>query len=99
MTTYNHSLKQISNIIETKFLDPKLEKKVTEVERLCMMPCTKMTNILSLMDGENGRADTVLEFRFQKRVRVEKKMIVYTWFNFIIDIGTKTKKDAQPLVG
>ena len=59
------------------------------MEDKCKNPCIKMTNKVSLkMDASKGISKARLQFRFRKTVRVEKKLVVYTWFNFIIDVGS-----------
>ena len=84
----NHSKREIQQLISRKFIEPKGDKKLAEVEMKCKTPCRKMTNRVSLVDKEDYSDHAALEFRFQKTVKVEKKMIVYTWFNFIVDVGS-----------
>ena len=91
ITTYNHSKHQKIEMIDTKFLAPLNDWRSTEIEEKCKNPCKKMTNKISLkVDQMISKAElqSVVQFRFKKRVRLEKKVVVYTWFNFIIDIGS-----------
>ena len=76
-------------MIEKSFIRPKRQIKPTAAESRCKMPCKKMTNKVSLrLDGAWMGDQATLTFRFKKTVRVEKKVVVYTWFNFIIDVGS-----------
>ena len=87
ITTYNHTKMDITKMIMDDFRHPKFKLKPSKAEKKCKNPCKKMTNTLTLVD--NSRAGfTTLELRFKKTVRVEKKVVVYTWFNFIIDVGS-----------
>ena len=89
ISTYNHSKKEISEIIHLQFIEAKISKKLTQVEMNCKKPCRKMTNRVSLADKAFlGCNVASVEFRFEKTVKVEKKIIVYTWFNFIVDVGS-----------
>ena len=56
----------------------------------CKSPCKKMTMILSPIGEENGVGvgSSSVTLRFDKLVKIERKMVVYTWFNFIIDVGS-----------
>ena len=59
-----------------------------------------MTNKVSLRAAQNDVgtlsisyknrifSTTHLHLKFKKMVRVERKIVVYTWFNFIIDVGS-----------
>ena len=72
----------IDNFVDIRYKRTKAEKK-------CKNPCKKMTNTLSVIsESVEYELYTNIEFRFKKTVRVEKKVIVYTWFNFIIDVGS-----------
>ena len=89
ITTYNLTRKDIATIINSTFVKPKEEWKPTIMEDKCKNPCIKMTNKVSLkMDDSKGISKARLQFRFKKTVRVEKKIVVYTWFNFIVDVGS-----------
>ena len=91
ITTYKHTKKEISDKIGKKFKFPKYDSRPTEAETNCNdNPCKKMTNRISMTSDRmgNGLNSAYLKFRFKKTVRVEKKVIVYTWFNFIIDVGS-----------
>ena len=59
-------------------------------EMKCKNPCKKMTITLSPIGEENGFnvGDSSVTLRFDKLVKIERKMVVYTWFNFIIDVGS-----------
>ena len=86
----NHTWSEIRTMIEEKFITPKLESELTEAEKKCKKPCMKMTNKISL------RAENDLEYpkyaelilKFRKEVIVKKQVVVYTWFNFIVDVGS-----------
>ena len=84
--TYNHSKDQIMQMITDKFFNPKDEWKATEAETRCNNPCKTMNNKVNFL-GMKPYDYTRLDVRFERSVRVEKKVIVYTLFNFIIDIG------------
>ena len=65
------------------------DSRPTEAETKCKKPCKKMTNKITVIsDIYKPGSDTHLKFRFKETVRVEKKIVVYTWFNFIIDVGS-----------
>ena len=87
---YNHTRMEVADMIDKKFVNPKEDLKHTEAEERCKNPCRKMTNTLSLISLTefNHKFSTKLEFRFKKTVKVEKKVVVYTWFSFIIDAGS-----------
>ena len=74
-------------MIENNFITPKENFRPTKAEKKCKNPCKKMTNTLTLVDDSRAGL-TTLELRFKKTVRVEKKVVVYTWFNFIVDVGS-----------
>ena len=88
ITTYNHTKLDIATIISDNFSHPKFKAKPSKAEKKCKNPCKQMKNTLSVISDLSGRVMTELEFNFKKTVRVEKKVIVYTWFNFIIDVGS-----------
>ena len=87
---YNHTTKQVAEMIQQTFNDPKFNSEPTQVEKDCSDPCRKMKNTVSLVADDNNVIGyhTQLKFRFEKSVRVEKKVVVYTWFKFIIDAGS-----------
>ena len=87
MTTYNYTSRDIQNIIYKRFIRLKHLRRLTVAEKNCKNPCIKMTNIISKR-AEFANAGTGLEIRFKKTVKVEKKIVSYTGFNFIIDIGS-----------
>ena len=90
MTTYNHARMEIGGMIKKRFYFLKEHSKPTEAEKMCKKPCRKMTNKISLISDQekidNERAE--IRFRFQQTVKIEKKVVVYTWFNFIVDVGS-----------
>ena len=90
ITTYKNTSAEIANMIYSKIVKPKKYWKLIEMEEKCKNPCKKMTNIVSIKVDEKKRYNggSMLEFRFKKTVRVEKKVVVYTWFDFIIDVGS-----------
>ena len=64
--------------------------KPTQAEQMCKNPCKTMTNKVSLV-AENdgiGKNQTLVILNFKKTARVEKSIVAYTWFNFIIDVGS-----------
>ena len=74
---------------------PKYDSAPTEAEIRCKHPCKKMTNTVSVRaenvgvgTSETGETETLLILNFKKTVRIEKSIVVYTFFNFIIDIGS-----------
>ena len=75
-------------MIENNFITPKENFRPTKAEKKCKNPCKKMTNTLSVISDTLAYGETVLDFRLKKTVRVEKKVVVYTWFNFIVDVGS-----------
>ena len=86
---YNHTHQEIATMIYEKFVQPKMVFYPTEAEKGCKHPCRRMTNKLSAkLSVQYEINGALLLLRFKKRVRVEKKVIVYTWFNFIIDVGS-----------
>ena len=93
ITTYNHTKLDILDMLYDQFILPKVAWRATEAEQKCDHPCKKMTNLVALT-AEIGDVEhlaknmTLLELRFEKFVRIEKKLVVYTWFTFIIDIGS-----------
>ena len=70
---------------------PKFNFESTQAEKRCKNPCKKMSNKVSLR-GENKPTGASIwaniVFEFKKTVTVEKKVVAYTLFNFIIDIGS-----------
>ena len=80
-------------MIYTKFIRPKEYWESTEAEKVCKTPCRKMTNKVSLraenLNTIGGKENfAYIYLNFKKTVRVEKKIVVYTLFNFIIDVGS-----------
>ena len=75
-------------MIQEKFIFAKLDSTPTEAETRCKKPCLKMTNKISVISDNDGFYSSILKFRFRERVRVEKKVVVYKLFDFIIDIGS-----------
>ena len=56
----------------------------------CQNPCKKITNKLSLR-AENKEVNLLaayLSLKFKKTIRVEKKVVMHTWFHLIIDLGS-----------
>ena len=89
ITTYNHTNREIYDLILNKNIRPRCTREPTEMEENCKKPCKKMTNKVYLIgDEESKLLDTDVWIRFKKTVRVEKKVVVYTLFNFIIDAGS-----------
>ena len=85
----NHTKEEVQTLIDENFWAPKWDRKLTKAETKCEIPCKKMTNLISLRASENYSSyATSLEFRFKKTVKVEKKVLSYTGFNFIIDVGS-----------
>ena len=87
ITTHNYTNEEISNEILKNFVDPKDDWKPTAAETMCKNPCKKMTNWVSLT-AEGIGFSTSLRIRFDKMVKIKKKVVVYTLFNFIIDVGS-----------
>ena len=78
-------------MIAERFQYPKFDRRPTEAETKCKNPCKKMINKISVISEAKTEATgnaAFLKFRFKKTVRVKKKIVVYTWFNFIIDVGS-----------
>ena len=88
ITTYNYSKKDIEHRIRDKFINLKFWHELTKAELDCKNPCKKMTNLISLRADYTDIGTTALHFRFKKNVKVEKKIVSYTGFNFIIDVGS-----------
>ena len=86
ITSY-HTKQEISAFIWKHFLHEKLNWKPTEAEKRCKQSCKKMTNIVSLR-AKQRMPETSVVIRFESLVRIEKKIVVYTWFNFIVDVGS-----------
>ena len=53
-----------------------------------MDPCEIMKNTISLISDESGFGGTIVGFSFKKTVIVERKVVVYSLFNFIVDVGS-----------
>ena len=87
ITTYN-TTDHISTMIQTRFIKKKVFRKLTEVQTKCQNPCKKIVNKVSLLYDEVSPQDTDIVFSFKQTVRVEKKVVVYSWFNFIVDVGS-----------
>ena len=85
---HNHTKLDIEEILLNVFISPKGKLETTMAEKKCKNPCKKMTNTLSLISQKIHRDRTSINSKFKKTVRVEKKVIVYTWFNFIVDVGS-----------
>ena len=90
VTRYNHTILDIQKMIQDKFMTPKENSKLTAAEVQCKNPCKKMVNKVSLRAKNDGviSNDAFLTLMFKKIVKVEKKVVAYTWFNFIIDVGS-----------
>ena len=90
----NHTKEEVQTLINENFWAPKWDRKLTKAETKCEIPCKKMTNLISLRASEGGEkvsnnySAAYLELRFKKTVKVEKKILSYTGFNFIIDVGS-----------
>ena len=87
ITTYRDK-SNITTMILDNFIYPKYERTLTAAQTKCNDPCLRMTSKISLMSENDGYHNSYLKFRFKKTVRVEKKVVVYTWFNFIVDVGS-----------
>ena len=94
ITTYG-TIEEIRNEVANKFILPKFFRRLTDVETTCLRnktPCKKMKNMVSVLFDEetsgNAIGETNFGFSFKKTVTVEKKVVVYTWFNFIVDVGS-----------
>ena len=88
--TDQKSLKYINGIFLEQFITPPNNWNPTAAENDCKYPCKIMTNQVSLV-GERYKCafcDTELVFKFENLVRVEKKVVVYTIFEFIIYGGS-----------
>ena len=89
ITTYNHTNKEIYDLIYSKVIRLRDTRKHTEMEENCKNPCKKMTNKVYLIADEDNKVNYAdVHIRFKQTVRVEKKVVVYTLFNFIIDVGS-----------
>ena len=44
--------------------------------------------VVSVLSDETISWGTRFGFNFRKTVRVERKVVVYTFFNFIVDVGS-----------
>ena len=89
ITIYNTSRSAITDMISERYQFPKFDRRPTEAETKCQNPCKKMTNRISIISEAKKSTYAVrMKFRFKKTVRVEKKIVVYTWFNFIIHVGS-----------
>ena len=87
-TTHDQTKQEISEIIYQNFTSPQEKLKILNTEKKCKNPCRKMTNTISLAAQYRHFGKTTLEFRFRNTVKIEKKIVVYTFFNFIIDVGS-----------
>ena len=70
------------------FMLQKKKWSLTIAEKKCQNPCQKMTNTLSLAGESIIEGITIVTLRFDNQVRIEKKIVAYTLFNFIIDVGS-----------
>ena len=78
-------------MIQEHFMTQKENFEPTEAELMCKKTCKKMTNKVFLRAEDLLRESnevTRLILKFEKTFRVEKKIAVYSWFNFVIDIGS-----------
>ena len=86
---YNYTKEEIIAIINYGFRYPTYDSRPTRAEKMCKKPCRKMTNKVSLISDEHyNTSNSKFKLRFKKTVQIRKKVIVYTFFNFIIDVGS-----------
>ena len=83
----NQTEKDIKTMILHNFTSPIENALPTKAEKSCKSHCRKMTNTVTLRT-EHKELHSYLIIRFKNPVKVGKKTIVYTWFNFIVDIGS-----------
>ena len=84
---------QISNYIDANFskhfFEPQDSFKSTVAEESCQDPCKIMRNTVSFIGSkESLDLETKFILRFAKNVRIEKKVLSYTLFDFVIDAGS-----------
>ena len=80
-------------MITDNFISKKDDWEFTMAEKNCMIPCSKMTNKVSLRAENEPKLNenhnvAYLILKFKESVKVEKKVVVYIFFNFIIDVGS-----------
>ena len=90
ITTYNQTSMDIYRMIQNKFMTTKENSELTEAEIRCKDPCKKMINKVTLRAKNDMLISdsALLTLRFKKTIKVEKKVVHYNWFNFIIDVGS-----------
>ena len=88
ISTFNSTKSEVFDLILYLFMMHKKELKPTIAEKKCQKPCQKMTNTLSLAGESIIEGITIVTLRFDNQVRIEKKIVAYTLFNFIIDVGS-----------
>ena len=81
----------ISGSFTQQFIDPPNNWKPTAAELKCEDPCEISFNQVSLvgdllLGGISDGFELIIEF--DKVVKIERKVVVYTWFEFIIDGGS-----------
>ena len=87
--TYNKTKNEIGDMIYENFIFPEYDLEHSKAEQQCKYPCKKMTNQVSFRGDTDGLGDGArLTLKFKKMVKVEKKVFVYTWFHFIVDVGS-----------
>ena len=86
--TKNHTRSYLNGKFKTHFLDAQSNWKMTEAESRCKHPCRAMTNTVRFVgDKYIDHLRTMVVLRFQKMVKVESKVVTYTLFDFLIDVG------------
>ena len=88
ISTFNSTKSEILDLIWEQFMLHKKKWSLTIAEKKCQKPCLKMTNTLSLAGESILNGHTIVILRFDDQVRIERKIVAYTWFNFIIDVGS-----------
>ena len=80
-------------MINDNFILPKDMWQYTEPEKKCKLPCIKMANKVYLKAENKPKLNenhnvAYLIINFKDTVKIEQKVVVYTFFNFIIDVGS-----------
>ena len=87
--TSNTTRDYIDGNFSKQFFDPQDNFKPSVAEERCKVPCKIMTNTVRYIgDKESLDLKTKFTIRFEKVVRIEKKVLAYTFFDFVIDGGS-----------
>ena len=87
--TSNTTRDYIDGNFRKQFFDPQDNFKPTVAMERCKPPCRIITNTVRYLgDKESLDLKTKFTIRFEQLIRVEKKVLAYTFFNFVIDGGS-----------